>query len=74
MRNGDSNGLAKRLRAVEGVTQVVPFGRQLSISGPDTPELTARVEPMLKAAGVGWERGQPRLEDVFIDLMAGTDQ
>jgi len=74
VRNGDSNGLAERLRAVEGVTQVVPFGRQLHVSGPDTPALTARVEPILKATGATWERGQPRLEDVFINLMAGTEQ
>jgi ABC-2 type transport system ATP-binding protein len=74
VRNGDSNGLADKLRAVEGVTQVVPFGRQLHVSGPDTPELAARVEPVLKAAGAAWERGVPRLEDVFINLMSGAEQ
>ena len=74
VRTGDSNGLAEKLRAIEGVTQVVPFGRQLHVSGPDTAQLAARVEPVLKAAGVGWERGVPRLEDVFINLMGGAEQ
>jgi ABC-2 type transport system ATP-binding protein len=74
VRSGDSNGLAEKLRAVAGVTQVVPFGRQLHVSGPDTAQLAARVEPVLMAAGVAWERGVPRLEDVFINLMAGAEQ
>lgn len=74
VRNGDADHLAVELRAIEGVTQVVPFGRQLHVSGPDTPQLRARLEPLLERSGISWERSSPRLEDVFINLMSGTEQ
>jgi ABC-2 type transport system ATP-binding protein len=74
IRNGDVDRLAERLRGVEGVTQVVPFGRQLHVSGPDSPALTSRLEPVLRATGASWERSRPRLEDVFISLMSGAEQ
>jgi ABC-2 type transport system ATP-binding protein len=67
--DGEVEDLATRLKAVPGVTQVVPFGRQLHVSGPASPELASELEPVLRQIGVEWERDRPRLEDVFIRLM-----
>lgn len=69
-QNGGSlHGLAERLAGMAGVDMVAPFGASLHVSGRDPAALEAAIAPMLQDAGLDWERSEPTLEDVFIDLM-----
>jgi ABC-2 type transport system ATP-binding protein len=68
--NGDVEELAARLRNVPGVLHVVPFGRELHVSGMRSARLEETLEPVLRSLDVHWERDRPRLEDVFIHLMS----
>jgi ABC-2 type transport system ATP-binding protein len=63
------NALAAELRALPAAEQVVPFGNVLHVSGSDGPALEAQLAPFRSRPGVTWERDEPRLEDVFINLM-----
>jgi ABC-2 type transport system ATP-binding protein len=53
-----------------GVDMVAPFGVTLHVSGRDEQALEAAIEPYRNRPELTWARGQPSLEDVFIDLMA----
>ena len=59
---------AERLRAEEGVEQVVAFGNTLHVSGRDPERLLAAVERH-RAPGLRWRPVESSLEDVFIGLM-----
>jgi len=65
----DLASVAGRLRGREGVEQVAPFGSALHVSGTD-PALLARAVACEKT--VAWEQIPSSLEDVFIHLMAKT--
>ncbi len=64
----DLTGLAKRLRRLDGVEQVVAFGRALHVSGRDADRLAATLESV-RQEGRQVRRVPPGLEDVFIGLM-----
>uniref|UniRef100_Q07R18 ABC transporter related n=1 Tax=Rhodopseudomonas palustris (strain BisA53) TaxID=316055 RepID=Q07R18_RHOP5 len=65
----DLNGLAAALVGQPGVDMVAPFGMSLHVSGRDHTALEATVASHKKTPGQQWHRGEPSLEDVFIELM-----
>ena len=58
----------RRLRALPGVEQVVPFGTILHLSGSQAERLEQSLAP-LRAEGLAVEPAATSLEDVFIHLM-----
>ncbi|MGC1847994.1 MAG: ABC transporter ATP-binding protein, partial [Pseudolabrys sp.] len=52
-----------------GIDMVAPFGTSLHVSGRDEAALEAAIAPYRKQKNFNWERSEPSLEDVFIDLM-----
>ncbi|WP_400765910.1 ATP-binding cassette domain-containing protein [Methylosinus sporium] len=65
----DLGALAARLKATEGVDMVAPFGMALHVAGRDAARLAEIVRAFSENAPQQWMRGEPSLEDVFIDLM-----
>jgi ABC-2 type transport system ATP-binding protein len=66
----DLNSLQTALAGLTGVDMVAPFGASLHVSGRDGKTLEAAIAPFRKKRGLVWERSEPSLEDVFIDLMS----
>ena len=65
--------LAPKLEQTPGVDMVAPFGTSLHVSGRDRDALEAAIAPYRDDTGARMgSRSRPRLEDVFIDLMART--
>jgi ABC-2 type transport system ATP-binding protein len=64
------NSLQTALAERAGVDMVAPFGASLHVSGRDGKALEAAIAPFRKERGLVWERSEPSLEDVFIDLMS----
>jgi ABC-2 type transport system ATP-binding protein len=64
------NSLQTALAERAGVDMVAPFGANLHVSGRDGKALEAAIAPFRKERGLVWERSEPSLEDVFIDLMS----
>jgi ABC-2 type transport system ATP-binding protein len=64
------NSLQTVLAERAGVDMVAPFGASLHVSGRDGKALEAAIAPFRKERGLVWERSEPSLEDVFIDLMS----
>jgi ABC-2 type transport system ATP-binding protein len=58
------------LAKLPGVTQAVPFGTVLRVSGTDAAALHAAVHGYADALGYRVLEDTPRLEDVFIQLMS----
>jgi ABC-2 type transport system ATP-binding protein len=65
----DLNGLAQELVGKPGVDMVAPFGASLHVSGRDQQALEQTIAAYRDRGGARWERGEPSLEDVFIELM-----
>jgi ABC-2 type transport system ATP-binding protein len=65
----DLNGLQAELSGQKGIDMVAPFGASLHVSGRNEKALEAAIAPFRKQRGLVWERSEPSLEDVFIDLM-----
>jgi len=63
-------GLAERLRGASGVEQVAAFGTALHVSGMDAAALEHAIAPYRADPHWRWQRSEPSLEDVFIQLMA----
>ncbi len=62
--------LEDRMTGMAGIDMVAPFGTSLHVSGRDRDRLDAAVASLrAENAEWRWSRGQPNLEDVFIDLM-----
>ncbi len=61
--------LADELRSQPGVTMVVPFGATLHVSGTDEARLEKSLQSYFARSDLAWERAEPGLEDVFINLM-----
>jgi ABC-2 type transport system ATP-binding protein len=66
----DLAGLAERLKSLDGVDMVAPFGMALHVSGRDSERLDAATREMREQGPQHWAPGQATLEDVFIDLMS----
>jgi ABC-2 type transport system ATP-binding protein len=62
--------LAEELGARPGIDMVAPFGTSLHVSGRDHAALEAAIAPDRERPDLVWTHSQPTLEDVFIDLMA----
>jgi ABC-2 type transport system ATP-binding protein len=68
--NGDQlNGLQTDLAGKPGIDMVAPFGNSLHVSGRDEQALEASIAPYRARGGLTFQRSEPSLEDVFIDLM-----
>ncbi|HEY0849108.1 MAG TPA: ABC transporter ATP-binding protein [Bradyrhizobium sp.] len=63
------NGLAAELTGKPGIDMVAPFGTSLHVSGRDQAALEASIAPYREQANWRWQKSEPSLEDVFIDLM-----
>ena len=48
---------------------VAPFGNSLHVSGRDEQALEATIAPYRARGDLAWQRSEPSLEDVFIELM-----
>jgi ABC-2 type transport system ATP-binding protein len=66
----DLADLADRLKTLDGVDMVAPFGAALHVSGRDGAKLDAATRGLRDAGPQTWTAGEPTLEDVFIDLMS----
>ena len=66
----DLQTLSEALAGRPGIDMVAPFGNSLHVSGRDRAALEASIAPWRDHAGLSWQRGEPSLEDVFIDLMS----
>jgi len=62
--------LAETLKRTEGVDMVAPFGSALHVSGRDADRLEVATRALRERGPQTWTRGEPTLEDVFIDLMS----
>jgi len=67
---GDPVRLAQELERREGVAMVAPFGNSLHVSGRDEATLERAIAPYRADAPLQWEKTEPSLEDVFIELMS----
>jgi ABC-2 type transport system ATP-binding protein len=66
----DLEKLAEKLIGTPGVDMVAPFGTTLHVAGRDAAALDATVEKFRASPELEWSLSTPSLEDVFIDLMA----
>jgi ABC-2 type transport system ATP-binding protein len=66
--------LADNLRGQDGVEHVAYFGAALHISGRDPAKLNAAIAPYRSDANLQWRAERPSLEDVFIELMAQSQE
>ncbi len=64
--------LQEKLLATPGVDMVAPFGASLHVSGHDAAKLEHAIAQH-RGEGLAWERAEPSLEDVFIDLMGQAE-
>ncbi len=63
------NELAAALTGKPGIDMVAPFGSSLHVSGRDVAALEGSIAPWREKGGLRWQKSQPSLEDVFIELM-----
>jgi ABC-2 type transport system ATP-binding protein len=61
--------LSQELTGKPGVDMVAPFGTSLHVSGRNARALEAAIAPYRTSRNLDWQRSEPSLEDVFIDLM-----
>jgi ABC-2 type transport system ATP-binding protein len=66
----DLAGLAERLKSLDGVDMVAPFGTALHVSGRDKRKFDAATNELREHGPQRWAPGEATLEDVFIDLMS----
>jgi ABC-2 type transport system ATP-binding protein len=66
--------LAARLKATAGVDMIAPFGMALHVAGRDAARLAEIARESAASGPQHWVRGEPTLEDVFIDLMTHIEK
>lgn len=66
----DPIALQARLRALPGVDQVAPFGREFHVVGRDRAALEAAMASLASEPEIEVKPGETSLEDVFIQFMA----
>jgi ABC-2 type transport system ATP-binding protein len=66
--------LAERLRQAAGVDMVAAFGTALHVSALDEAALDRSIAPYRADPRWRWQRSEPSLEDVFIQLMAQSQK
>jgi ABC-2 type transport system ATP-binding protein len=66
----DLQSLAEKLVGMPGIDMVAPFGTSLHVAGRDADALDKAVARFRESAELHWSISQPSLEDVFISLMA----
>jgi len=66
----DLHGLAGKLTGMSGIDMVAPFGANLHVSARDAAVLDSVLAPFKSDSRYAWQRDEPSLEDVFIDLMS----
>ncbi len=67
---GDINELSAELAGKPGIDMAAPFGTSLHVSGRDKSALEATIAPYRSRGHLHWQRSEPSLEDVFIELMS----
>jgi ABC-2 type transport system ATP-binding protein len=75
-KNGNSAAIAalsRELSGKPGIDAVAAFGAGLHVGGRDAAALEQAIAPYRENAALTWQRTQPNLEDVFIDLVARAD-
>jgi ABC-2 type transport system ATP-binding protein len=59
--------------ALDGVSQVAPFGAMLHVVGPERDRMAAALASFASERGMAFEPGATSLEDVFIHFMGGAN-
>jgi ABC-2 type transport system ATP-binding protein len=67
---GDTAALTRKLKHVDGVEQVAPFGTDLHVVGLDPALLQKNVRDAIAGSGATAAEDATSLEDVFIRLMS----
>ena len=70
MTGPDLQGLAGKLLGIAGIDMVAPFGNSLHVAGRDPDALEKAIAGFRDHPELHWSVSQPSLEDVFISLMA----
>jgi ABC-2 type transport system ATP-binding protein len=65
--------LQSELEHAPGVDMIAPFGTSLHVAGRDAAALEQAIAPYRDRPGLKWEKGEPTLEDAFIDLMRRSE-
>ncbi|HXZ14531.1 MAG TPA: ABC transporter ATP-binding protein [Roseiarcus sp.] len=65
--------LIGELTALDGVSQVAPFGATLHVVGPERDRMAVALSSFAVERGLSFEPGATSLEDVFIHFMGGAD-
>ena len=65
--------LQAELEKAPGVDMIAPFGTSLHVAGRDPAALEQAIAPYREKTGLKWEKGEPTLEDAFIDLMRRSE-
>ncbi|WP_105421808.1 MULTISPECIES: ABC transporter ATP-binding protein [Neorhizobium] len=65
--------LQAELEHAPGVDMIAPFGTSLHVAGRDAATLEQAIAPYRDRPGLKWEKGEPTLEDAFIDLMRRSE-
>jgi ABC-2 type transport system ATP-binding protein len=69
----DLGALADRLKGVDGIDMMAPFGMALHIGGRDAQKLEKVAAEFGRDPAQRWARDEATLEDVFIDLMTHAE-
>jgi ABC-2 type transport system ATP-binding protein len=72
VRGGDTAALTRKLKHVDGVEQVAPFGTDLHVVGLDRALLDRNVRAAIAGSGAVAAEDATSLEDVFIRLMSNS--
>lgn len=69
----DVHHLQGELENRPGIDMIAPFGTSLHVAGRDAAALEQAIAPYRDRPGLKWEKGDPTLEDAFIDLMRRSE-